>query len=160
MSKYPGLSKSSQAGRYSKKTKIKKHTIHIKESANQKFVNDYLLLKKIQNIRVSDSVWKTLHFKNPKIKMLLAKGDNGANDENHNGLKDVADNTCFIKISDKYSLALHGESKSTNGVLSGGQKKKARVLPYQIWRNPENVIDSIEDFIKTAELLKSFLAKK
>jgi len=143
------FSKKEQAGRYSRKKQVEKIKLKIPESCNQKFANEYLELKKIKNIRIPDSVWSSLHFKNQRIKMLLAKG------ETNNGLAGIADNTCFIKISDKYSLALHLELKSTDGKLSGkAQKENAKELPYQIAKSPEDVIEIVDNFIKTAEDFK------
>ena len=143
------FSKKEQAGRYSRKKQVEKIKLKIPESCNQKFANEYLELKKIKNIRIPDSVWSSLHFKNQRIKILLAKG------ETNNGLAGIADNTCFIKISDKYSLALHLELKSTDGNLSGkAQKENAKELPYQIAKSPEDVIEIVDNFIKTAEDFK------
>ncbi len=158
------FSKQAQAGKYSKKTKVKKSVLHIPESSNQKFANEYLLLKKIQNIRVSDSVWNTLQFKAPIVKMLLAKGDNGIQstaDPDHNGLAGVADNTTFYPISDKFSLAMHLEHKSTTGKLSGAaQKAKADVLPYTVTKTPEAIIEAVDELIEVGEELKEYFENK
>lgn len=158
------FSKKKQVGKFAKKKKVKRSVLHIPESANQKFANEYLLLKKIQNIRVSDSVWNTLQFKAPIVKMLLAKGDNGIQstaDPDHNGLAGVADNTAFYPISDKFSLAIHLEHKSTTGKLSGAaQKAKADVLPYTITKTPEDIMGAVNELIEAGEELKEYFKNK
>jgi len=146
-------SKSDQAGKYSRKKK-KKALIHIPERANQVQANNYLAIKKVQNIRISDGVWGALLY-HPTIKMALAKG------ECDNGLAGIADNTCFLKISEKYSLCLHLELKCSGGKLTGkAQKNKAKLLPYQISDNPETTMKLIDEFIKDANEFNNLLKKK
>lgn len=138
-----------------RRTKDGKPVVHIPESDNQSFADDYLALFNIENIRIPDAVWSRLQMTDTVTKNLLAKGSRG-----NNGCAGIADNTNFIEISDSFSLALHLEQKSTAGKLSGRQKNKARSLPYRISRCPEDTIKEVQAFIKFAKVLEYLIKNK
>jgi len=114
------------------------------EAALQSFVDDYLEANRIKFIRIPDQFWRFLYTTaRPGILAGFRKIFGGQ-----------ADNTAFIPISDKYSLALHLELKSTVGRLHGRQKIEAKKLPWQIARTPEDVMAIVQKFCEDADKLK------
>lgn len=69
----------------------------------------------------------------------------------------IEDSTCFLPISDKYSLCLHLELKSAKGKTHGAQKHMPDKVPVQYARSPERVQEIIEAFLKEAERLKTLI---
>jgi len=137
----------------SKKKKVhKKGVMHIPESANQSYADDYLATLNIQNLRIPDELWSRLNWKDTVAKGMLANGSRRTN-----GARGLADNTNFIEICKYFSLTLHLEQKSTIGVMTGTQKDKAKVLPYRLARSPEDTTKIVQHYIKCARKLKQFL---
>ena len=132
------------------RTKRKKPKVYIKESGLQLQCNDYLAIKRIKYFRIPDWLWKWLAKSMPEEILIQLRSMWGG----------LSDNTASIPISDKYSLTLHLELKSTKGKLHGKQKVMAKELPIQISRTPEESMKIIDSFIDEASWLKALLETK
>jgi len=137
------LTKRQQAGRYARKSTRK---VKMPEAALQKFTDDYLAAKGLSYIRLPDRLWGVLH-------RALSKTYPGVLWGLRKALGGLPDNTVFIPINDRYSLALHLELKTKSG-LHGQQKVQARELPWQIAQTPEDVQQIVDRFIEDAEDMK------
>lgn len=138
------FSKEAQVARRRKPRRPRKKPPSDPESALQSFTDDYLNTLGIRFIRIPDSFWRFLHATAyPSIKRWFRWCFGG-----------IADNTCFLPISDKYSLCLHLELK-TGTDLHGRQKTEAASLPWQIAHTPEEVQAIVQTFQSEAEKLKS-----
>lgn len=115
------------------------------ESDLQAYTDQYLGAHHIEFFRIPDQFWKFLHACNAStwLKKWFAYMFGG-----------MADNTCFIPISDKYSLCMHLELKSKKGQLHGRQKVQARKLPWQIARSQAEVEKIVQRFVADAESIQ------
>jgi len=120
---------------------------HTPESELQAWCDDYLINKRISFIRLPDGFWGWLYYNGTeKIKKWFRFCFGG-----------IADNTCFIPITDKYSLCLHLELKTKIGKLHGRQKIEAQILPWQIARSTKEIEDIINKFQEDAKKIKKHL---
>lgn len=133
--------------------KRRKAVAECKESDLQIAADDYLQYKQIRFFRIPDNFWKWFHVNATQPILKWFRWAFGG----------MADNTCFIPISDKYSLCLHLELKTQDkkgnqvGKLHGRQKVEARELPWQIATNTNKIVEIINKFEKDAESLRLHL---
>lgn len=118
----------------------------VPESLIQRHTDDRLTENLIENLRVDEEFWVWARHQAPRWRKKLASM-----------FKSLPDNTCWIPVSDKYSLCLHLELKTKTGKLSQGQRKKDRVLPWQIARSFSEVDRAIGDFVLAAERVRKAL---
>ena len=118
------------------------------EAPLQAFADDYLAVLRIPNIRIPDGFWAWITYACNALKAW------GKLKEIRSRFGGIPDNTCFIPISDKYSLCLHLELKSKSGDLHGEQKTQAMILPWQIARTTDEIQELIDTFREDAKELK------
>ena len=131
--------------------KPKEKASNAPEAALQKQLDDYLAIKGVRYIRISDSMFKWLRYATLKLQAhgvwaWIAKTFGG-----------LPDNLLLVKISDKYLLATGIELKTKKGALHGKQKHMAEELSYQISKSPEKSMEIVEAFLKEAERLKTLI---
>jgi len=135
------ISKQQQCG---KRYRGKRQVLKTPEAALQAFADEYLAWARIKCFRIPDGFFSWLRaVASAQMFKAFCHIFGGQ-----------ADNTCFIPISDKYSLALHLELKSNVGRLHGRQKIEAKQLPWKIARTPEEVVAIVAAFQQDAEKLK------
>lgn len=142
------ITKDSQLAYKKKRKDIPKGTK--KEEPVQVFCEYYLKLKGIDFIRIPDQLWFWIKNKCPQWLLMVCS----------KYLAGWCDVIPIIPISDKYGLVCMVECKSQKGKLHGKQKNMAKRLNYQIVRSEEDVIKTIEEFIKEAEKIKNILTEQ
>ncbi len=140
--------KYSKADQLSYKKKRKCPKVTIKESDLQKQCDDLLKNLRIKYLRIPDYVWKWLK-QNAPVEIITALSESFAG---------MPDNVTLVKISDKYALAMGLEIKTEAGKLSGKQKKWIDREGGVVSRSTDDTIKEVDQFIKTAETIKTFLA--
>jgi len=118
------------------------------ESAIQKQCDDLLKIYRerygMESMRMPDCVWRYLKQHAPAY---IVK-------EASEWMAGFADHNVFMRLTDKYSLALHLELKSKTGRLHGKQKNKSDKIPYQISRSPEKTVEILNKMIKDIEIYR------
>lgn len=137
--------------KFAKETQVRKRgrrskKAQVPEALIQRHTDDVLAARLIENLRVDDEFWIWARYQTPYWRRKLA-----------GMFKSLPDNTCWIPISEKYSLCLHLELKTTVGKHSQGQKKKARVLPWVTARTMSEVTKIIDEFVEDAKRIRGLI---
>lgn len=137
--------------KFAKETQVRKRSrrpkkAKVPESLIQRHTDDELAGRLIENLRIDDEFWIWARYQTPYWRRKLA-----------GMFKSLPDNTCWIPISDRYSLCLHLELKTTVGKLSQGQKKKRRVLPWVTARTMGESTEIIDKFVEDAKRIRGLI---
>lgn len=132
------------------RTKRKNPKVKISEDAIQKQCNDMLVALRIKYFRVPNYVWLWMKHNAP-IEILKALTDS---------FKDMPDNVCLIKITDKYALCMPLELKTESGKLNKRQGDWIKYNGGVVSRSPDESIKLVDQFIKDAEKIKEIAKEK
>jgi len=75
-------------------------------------------------------------------------------------LAGMADNVCFIPITDKFCLCSFMELKTAIGKTSSRQRQWMQKVPYNIPRTRDEIDAHIKEFLFMADFLKQLLPKE
>ena len=124
--------------------------IKMPEEALQVFVDDYLTNFRIVYFRIQDGFFRWIKMNAPMGIQKWFFGMFGG----------WPDNTLFLPIDDKYSLAVSLELKTATGKLHGKQKTNSKKIPWQIARTPEEAMVIIERAKKDVEKIKLMMGEQ
>ena len=136
-----------------KKSPAKKSVVA--EKFLQSFADDYLKIHRIRFFRIEDNFFKWVNG-SPSVPRWVKAFVNGM-------FGGYPDNTCFIRINDRYSLTLNLELKTEDskgravGSLHGKQKANAKSQGWIVARNNNSIQEAVDKFTEHAQMFKELL---